>query len=120
MWNLRYARVRWVERLDEIVNRHEGDSPRFYTGEWRRAFPHGGFGPLEQMHFAIGHTGTPENVIVDRVRSTSFVAAMPEAAREGIVAEVQALIDGEPELHSKSIVTVPYETAAFVAVRRDA
>ncbi|KND58301.1 Methyltransferase [Candidatus Burkholderia verschuerenii] len=119
VWNLRYARVPWVAQLDAIVNLHEGESPRYYTGEWRRAFPHAGFGALEETHFSIGHTGTPENVIVDRVRSTSFIAAMPEAAHERIVAEVRALIDAEPALHGKSVVTVPYETAAFVAIKQN-
>ena len=32
VWNMRDARVPWVARLDAIVNRHEGDTPRYYTG----------------------------------------------------------------------------------------
>jgi SAM-dependent methyltransferase len=117
VWNLRDARVPWVAKLDAIVNRYEGESPRFYTGAWRSAFPHAGFGPLEETHFSVGHTGSPENVILDRVRSTSFIAALPQAERERIDAEVRALIEAEADLRGKEIVTVPYETAAFVAVK---
>ncbi|SAK56973.1 biotin biosyntehsis-like protein [Caballeronia calidae] len=117
VWNLRDARVPWVAKLDAIVNRYEGDTPRYYNGAWRNAFAHEGFGPLVETHFSFGHTGSPEDVIVHRVRSTSFIASLPDAARDGIDAAVLALIDAEPELSGKHEVTVPYETAAFVATR---
>ncbi|BBU29305.1 hypothetical protein BTHE68_30390 [Burkholderia sp. THE68] len=118
VWNLRDARVPWVAKLDAIVNRYEGDTPRYYSGAWRDAFPHEGFGPLVETHFSLGHTGAPEDVIVHRVRSTSFIASLPEAARAAIDEDVRKLIDAEPELSGKREVTVPYETAAFVAIRQ--
>jgi SAM-dependent methyltransferase len=118
VWNLRDARVPWVAKLDAIVNKYEGDATRYYTGAWRHAFPHEGFGPLVETHFSLGHTGSPEDVIVHRVRSTSFIASLPEAARVEIDDEVRKLIDREPELSGKREVTVPYETAAFVAIRQ--
>ncbi len=90
VWNLRDARVPWVAKLDAIVNAYEGDSPRYYTGDWRRAFPHPGFGPLAETHFSLGHTGSPDNVIVDRMRSTSFIAALPADERERIDARARA------------------------------
>jgi SAM-dependent methyltransferase len=119
VWNLRDARVPWVAKLDAIVNRYEGDSPRFYTGEWRAAFPHAGFGPLSETRFSQGHTGSPGNVILDRVRSTSFIAALPDDERARIDAAVRALIDTEAQLRGKDVVTVPYETAAFVAIKQN-
>lgn len=118
VWNLRDARVPWVAKLDAIVNRYEGDAPRYYTGAWRNAFPHRGFGPLAETHFSVGHTGSPDDVIVHRVRSTSFIAALPEEARDEIDRAVRALIDSESELRGKQEVTVRYETAAFVAIRQ--
>ena len=120
VWNLRDARVGWVAQLDRIVNRAEGDTPRYYTGAWRSVFPFAGFSPLQEAHFSIGHTGSPEDVIVARVRSTSFIAALPEAARAQIDAEVRALIAAEPELAGKDVVTLPYETAAFCAIKEGA
>jgi SAM-dependent methyltransferase len=120
VWNLRDKRVPWVAKLDAIVDRYEGDSPRFYTGAWRKAFPHLGFGALHETRFSIGHSGSPEHVILDRVRSTSFIAALPEDERARIDDKVRALIDAEPELRGKHEVTVPYETAAFVVVKESA
>ncbi|SAK58312.1 biotin biosyntehsis-like protein [Caballeronia hypogeia] len=118
VWNVRDARVPWVAKLDAIVNRYEGDAPRYYTGAWRNAFPHEGFGALVESHFSLSHTGSPEDVIVHRVRSTSFIAALPEATRAEIDVAVRALIEAEPELSGRREVTVPYETAAFVTIRQ--
>lgn len=39
VWNLRDASVPRVASLDAIVNRVEGDTPRYYTGAWRHVFP---------------------------------------------------------------------------------
>ena len=113
IWNLRAANVPWAARLDAIVNRVEGDTPRYYTGAWRAAFPLDGFGPLNEHHFSVGHTGSPEDVIVNRVRSTSLIAALAAGEREKIDSEVKALIADEPLLAGRDVVTVPYETAAF-------
>ena len=119
VWNMRDARVGWVAQLDQIVNRVEGDTPRYYTGAWRKAFPFDGLGPLHEQHFSHGHTGSPEDVIVMRVRSTSFVAALPKAERAEIDAQVRDLIAATPELNGKEVVTVPYETAAFYTVKEN-
>lgn len=117
VWNLRDTRVSWVPKLDAIVNALEGDTPRYYTGAWRRVFPHPAFGPLQAQHFSHGHTGSPEDVIFNRVRSTSFIAALPEAERAKVDERIRAMIESEPELRGREVITVPYETAAFVAVK---
>lgn len=115
VWNLRDASIPWVAQLDAIVNRVEGDTPRYYTGAWRNAFPFEGFGPLAEQHFKQPHTGSPDDVIVNRVRSTSFIAALGADERAVIDREARALIASEPELAGKEVVTVPYDTAAFCA-----
>jgi SAM-dependent methyltransferase len=117
IWNLRDERVDWVARLNRIVDQVEGDTPRYYTGAWRQAFPFKGFGPLHEQHFSLGHTGSPEDVIADRVRSISFIAALPAEQRARIDREVAALIAAEPALQGRQVVTLPYETAAFYTVK---
>lgn len=117
VWNSRDTKVSWVLKLDAIVNALEGDTPRFYTGAWRRAFPHAAFGPLQEQHFSHGHTGSPEDVIFNRVRSTSFVAALPAVERAKVDEQIRAMIAREPQLRGKDVVTVPYVTVAFVAVK---
>ena len=117
IWNLRDTKVGWVPKLDAIVNAREGDTPRYYTGAWRKVFPHPAFGPLQAEHFHHGHTGSPEDVIFNRVRSTSFIAALPDAERARIDEQLRALVASDPELRGRDVMTVPYETAAFVAVK---
>jgi SAM-dependent methyltransferase len=117
VWNMRDARVGWIAQLDQIVNQVEGDTPRYYTGAWRKVFPFAGFGPLYEQHFAHGHTGTPDDVVLNRVRSSSFIAAMPAAERAIIDDEVRALMAREPTLNGVEEVTVPHDTAAFYAVK---
>jgi len=117
VWNMRDARVPWVARLDAIVNQAEGDTPRYYTGAWRKVFPFKGFGPLHEEHFSHGHTGAPEDVIMNRVRSVSFIATLPAEGRAKIDDQLSALIAVEPELNGREVVTLPYETAAFYAVK---
>jgi SAM-dependent methyltransferase len=117
VWNLRDARASWVPKLDAIVNVLEGDTPRYYTGAWRQAFPHPTFGPLQEQRYSHGHTGSPEDVIFNRVRSTSFVAALPAEERAKVDEQIRAMIAREPDLRGREVVTVPYVTAAFVAVK---
>lgn len=56
-------------------------------------------------------------MIFNRVRSTSFVAALPAEERAKVDEQIRAMIAREPELRGKEVVTVPYVTAAFVAVK---
>lgn len=119
VWNLRDNSVPWVARLDTLVNHYEGDTPRYYSGAWRQVFPAPGFSTLQEAHFGNGHTGSPDTVIIDRVRSTSFIAGLPAAQREAVDAQVRALIASEPLLAGKAEVTVPYTTAAFCAVKSE-
>jgi SAM-dependent methyltransferase len=117
IWNMRDASIGWVAQLDAIVNRREGDAPRYYTGAWRDVFPFDGFGPLHVQRFSTGHTGSPEDVIVARVHSTSFIAALPADEQAQVDAEVRALIATEPTLSGRDTITVPYVTHAYDAVK---
>jgi len=119
VWNMRDARVPWVAQMDRIVNEFEGDAPRYYTGAWRKAFPHPGFGPIDERHYANGHTGSPEDVILNRVRSTSFISALPPEKKALVDERLRALIAAEPELRDRAVVTVPYDTAAYCVARAD-
>jgi len=101
IWNVR----------DESV--YGGNTPRHHTQDWRQLFPAEGFGPLRERRFPNAHTGSPEQVIIDRVLSTSFIAALSPTEQDRVVAQMRKLIQSSPDLAGKSEVTFPYETAAF-------
>jgi SAM-dependent methyltransferase len=113
IWNVRDPSVDWVAKLTEIMAPYEGDAPRYDHGEWRHVFPARGFGPLQERSFAHSHTGAPEQVIVDRIASVSFIAALPTAGREGILDQVRELIAATPALADAKTVAFPYVTRVY-------
>lgn len=117
VWNVRDESVPWVRRLTDIVTPYEGDVPRYHRGDWRRVFPASGFGPLTESRFPHVHVGTPEQVIVDRFMSVSFIAVLPEAERALVEERLRRLIADEPSFAGQSTISFPYETVAYVADR---
>ena len=117
VWNVRDESVDWVAELTRIVTPHEGDAPRFHKGSWRQAFPHPAFGPLQESVFAYTHEGPPQQVIVDRFMSVSFIAALPEHEQARVRAQIEDLIASHPALRGRQMLQFPYHTRAFVCVR---
>ena len=113
IWNVRDESVAWVAALTQTMAPYEAGVPRYHSQEWRRLFPAEGFGPLRERHFPNAHTGPAEQVILDRILSVSFIAALPPAGQNGVAAQIQALIAATPELAGNGEVTFPYDTAAF-------
>jgi SAM-dependent methyltransferase len=118
VWNDRDNNVEWVAALTRIMKRFEGDVPRFHSQKWRALFPADGFGPLREKRFPNPHTGYPERVIVDRILSVSFMAALPPDEQERVRNELREVIATSPELAGKVQVTFPYETLAVVCHKR--
>ncbi|MDQ4096893.1 MAG: methyltransferase domain-containing protein [Actinomycetota bacterium] len=97
VWNVRDRTVEWVERLTQIMDRHCAGVPRYRSGEWKRAFEAGTlFGPLEFRCYPFDHE-VDADTIMDRVRSTSWIAVLAEAERGPLLDEVRALFDGMPD-----------------------
>jgi SAM-dependent methyltransferase len=116
VWNRRDESVPWVAQLRDIIAPYERDTPRFTSKTLSSVFPFDGFGPLHANRFPHpGHTSSPEDVIVDRFRSTSFIAALPPDEEAKVVAAIRALIASTPELAGKDTVTVPYDTVVYWA-----
>jgi hypothetical protein len=109
--------VDWVARLAEIVDRYEEGTPRYKSGEWKIAFEKTGyFGPLRHAEFGYVQTGTPETV-VERVASSSFIAALPAATRERVLADVRTLIREHPATRDRGEIGFPYRTDVYVTER---
>ena len=117
VWNVRDESVDWVAALTGIMAPYEGDTPRFRTGQWREAFGEGLFSPLMEARFPHQHVGTPRQVIVDRVLSVSFIAALPPSERAEVESRLQALIASHPQLRDRETVAFPYLTHAYRCLR---
>jgi SAM-dependent methyltransferase len=117
-WNVRDTSVDWVAELATIVNRYAGDHPRYQDNQWRPVLDEGlkrGYSPLKEASWTQLHTGSPEDVIVRRIKSISFIAASPDKAQ--IIEEIRALIARHPALANKQEVSVPYKTVAVRTVK---
>ena len=113
IWNVRDESVDWVAAITQIITPYEGDAPRYYKGEWRRAFTGRLFSDLTEACFAYQHVGSPQQVILDRILSVSFIAALPESERSKVAQKISALISSHPELKGREVVAFPYQTHAY-------
>jgi len=119
VWNVRDESVGWVARLTAIMTPFEGDAPRFYKGDWKHVFPADGFGPLQLTRLPYTHTGAPEQVVVDRVMSVSFIASLPAAQQDAVRAQLHAVIATDPALQGRDVVSFPYSTEAYCCTREN-
>ncbi len=117
VWNVRDESVDWVAAITDIITPYEGDTPRFHTGRWREAFTGEYFSEPEMTCFPYSHVGSPQEVIMDRFLSVSFIAALPEASKAVVAAQLQALIDTHPSLKGRDTVAFPHQTQAYVCHR---
>lgn len=113
IWNVRDDTPAWSRALTELLAPYEGETPRFRSEAWRKVFPHHGFGPSTEQLFAHAHVGPPEQVLVDRMLSVSFIAALPADERHVVAERIRTLAAAAPELAGKAEIAVPYQTLAF-------
>lgn len=117
IWNVRDESVPWVAALTDLITPYEGHTPRFSKGDWKKLFPAPGFGRLGVTHFRHIHTGPPEQVIVDRTMSVSFIAALPQSEQDAVRVRLHDLIASDPALRGRDQVTFPYSTEAYCCQR---
>jgi len=113
IWNGRDESVPWVAALSRITDRYEGDTPRYLTGAWRSAFPAPGLDFIDERHVRNDHVGKPEQVVLKRALSISFIAGLPADRRRAVEQEVRAFIAETPELAHGGEVVFPYETSMY-------
>jgi SAM-dependent methyltransferase len=117
IWNDRDTDVAWVGRLTELMEPHRGDTPGYRSVAWREAFDRSDlFGPLAHAETRHVHRLTPEGVLA-RVASVSFVAALPEAERQRLLADVRDLLESDPETRGREVLELPYRTDVYWAGR---
>ncbi|HEX9377335.1 MAG TPA: class I SAM-dependent methyltransferase [Actinomycetota bacterium] len=119
-WNVRddEGSAFWAG-ITELMAPYRGDTPSHRSPEWRLAFEQSDqFTPLETRSFAYEHATFREGAI-DRILSTSFVAALPEEERAGISRRVRDLLDADPAIGpGTEEFVLPYRTDIQWCTRR--
>ena len=91
VWNVRNLDQPLQAGLEEIFDRHRGSTPAHRKGHWRRAFETNSlFEPLGTRRFPHRQSLDVEG-LVDRVASTSFIAALPAEELEAVRSAVRRL-----------------------------
>jgi SAM-dependent methyltransferase len=113
VWNGRDLDAPVQVALDEMISRHRGDVPSHRSGRWMSAFETTElFGPLE-AHLVPHHQELDRRTLVDRVMSTSVMAALPDDERRQAVADLEAVA----ARHAGPI-RIDYTTQVYVCRRR--
>jgi SAM-dependent methyltransferase len=96
LWNSRDASVPWVARLNEVIRWNRGQIPAYDSGaeDWAGLVARaGGFTPLRSESFR--HDQEMDlPLLLDRVSSTSYIAALPDAERGSVLEGVRAVVAG--------------------------
>jgi SAM-dependent methyltransferase len=117
VWNRRDEAVGWVGKVGELIERHRAGTPGYAHGRWREPFDDTTlFSPLELHRFPYVQELTRE-AACDRVESISFIAALPDAERAAVRAEVLALLDADPATQGRELLELPYVCDVYTCRR---
>jgi SAM-dependent methyltransferase len=117
VWNVRDESTSWVARLTGIIEPHRGTTPTHRTGAWREGFDDTGlFSPLERREFRYEQALDADG-LVDRTVSISFIANLPDDARNAVADQVRRLAAEDPALAGRESFSLPYRTDVYVARR---
>ena len=113
IWNARDESLDWVARMTDIIDRHGTGVPQYKSMEWKRAFDGSSpFSELDVRHFRHAQTCDMQ-MLLDRVASISFIAALPSADRQAVLDEVLQLVHTHPQTSGRPRITLPYRTDVY-------
>jgi len=97
LWNERDETTAWVAEMSRVIKWHDRTVSRYQHVRWPDVVAAcGRFGPLQERTISWEQPMTLE-LLAERVRSISYIAAMPVPERERLVAEVAGLVSRLPE-----------------------
>jgi len=100
----------WVARMQELVGAYRTDTPQRSTSPWRPQLADTGlFTTLADRTFPYLVRGSLD-VLMDRTASVSFIATLPEAERERLLATLRDLVAEHPEAWVGDQLEMPYLT----------
>jgi ubiquinone/menaquinone biosynthesis C-methylase UbiE len=114
IWNNRDRTANWAREIWKLVERSEGNLPRYHKGNWKDALhQYAGFHPTIEQSFPHAQRGD-FTMVTDRISSLSFVASMNDDDRARLLGEVRQLLEHHPETRGKGIIEIPYRTDVYI------
>jgi ubiquinone/menaquinone biosynthesis C-methylase UbiE len=97
LWNERDETTPWVAEMSRLIRWHERTVSRYQHVDWAEVVASSGrFTHLQEVVIHWRQPMTRE-LLAERVRSISYIAAMPVAERERLAAEVVELVRRLPD-----------------------
>jgi SAM-dependent methyltransferase len=113
IWNRRRLDQPLHREISAIIEPYHGDTPRHQRGAWRAPLESSAlFAPAGELELSYEQELDVEGV-VDRVGSTSFIAALPDGEREAVLERIRDLASGWGQP-----LRLGYLTEAYVYERR--
>jgi SAM-dependent methyltransferase len=116
LFNVRDESVGWVRAVTDLIELRSGGRP--YSDHRERSWQsvvgeHGSFVPLCDRDFDNPVPSSPRGVL-ERVRSTSFVAVMEPGAREDLLREVAGVLETDPGTAGRDRFDYPHRTVVHL------
>ena len=115
IWNKQdQTKYPWLSPLAEYVNSFQTqNTPRYITMQWREAFDHQEyFSALQHEQFTSSQRGTRETM-VNRVLSTSFIAALSQEEQNNLVNELRKRLADVEEIRNEEEVEMSQLTDLY-------
>jgi SAM-dependent methyltransferase len=109
IWNFRDQRVPWVGALDELLSGETRDHAADQTvvERFARELP----ASDDLLESGIVQVLSPEQVVAG-IGTRSYVATMDADARKAFLRRIRELLDTHPDTRGRTVLDVPYVTAA--------
>jgi MOSC domain-containing protein YiiM/SAM-dependent methyltransferase len=118
VWNVRDDSVPWVRAMDELVERLVVGEPEVGGEAWREWLARIAlFPPFESATFEHAQHLTRDGLL-DRLASTSYVAAASAPVRSSTLTALAAILDTDPMTTGRELIELPYQTEVLWAERR--
>lgn len=118
IWNVRDESQDWVAQWTTLIDTYAGNTPQYRTFAWKTCFETTDlFSSLNLKTFRFVQKINSETLL-DRVRSTSFISALEDQARESLLRQVKKLLETHPQTREKKIFEMPYRTDVYSCFKK--
>jgi ubiquinone/menaquinone biosynthesis C-methylase UbiE len=118
VYNQRDRATPWLAEVNALVEAHRHGVPQQWDGAWRSAFETTTlFTPLEETDFDNPQELAPDEFIT-RMRSMSYVGALPPAEQRRLFAAVAAVLASRPDTAGRTTLVIPQRTVVSICRRR--
>jgi SAM-dependent methyltransferase len=119
-WNHRDIAHPAIARMSELIHDVRPVGQSWHRRDWSGRVTAGGlFGDVEHARFPFV-LELPRERLHDHLLSYSGLAALPDAAREPLFAEIGEVLDADAEVSRDGRLALPFVVDAYRAVRRAA